>query len=68
MQTDSTAAYRTAPTMAVYATTKTAVRTISEGLRQEAGPDLRLEWGRQLRSAVPAAPSQRSRSARLRAV
>jgi NADP-dependent 3-hydroxy acid dehydrogenase YdfG len=28
--------------MAVYAATKGAVRTISEGLRQEAGPDLRV--------------------------
>ncbi|KDN23462.1 SDR family oxidoreductase [Amycolatopsis rifamycinica] len=42
VHTASTAAYRTVPTMAVYAATKTAVRTISEGLRQEAGPDLRV--------------------------
>ncbi|WP_206791856.1 SDR family oxidoreductase [Amycolatopsis sp. MtRt-6] len=42
VHTASTAAYRTVPTMAVYAATKTAVRTISEGLRQEAGADLRV--------------------------
>ena len=42
VHTASTAAYRTVPAMAVYAATKTAVRTISEGLRQEAGPDLRV--------------------------
>jgi NADP-dependent 3-hydroxy acid dehydrogenase YdfG len=36
VHTASTAAYRTVPTMAVYAATKAAVRTISEGLRQEA--------------------------------
>ncbi|MEU4253009.1 SDR family oxidoreductase [Amycolatopsis sp. NPDC026612] len=42
VHTASTAAYRTVPTMAVYAATKTAVRTISEGLRQEAGPGLRV--------------------------
>jgi NADP-dependent 3-hydroxy acid dehydrogenase YdfG len=38
----STAAHRIVPTMAVYAATKTAVRVLSEGLRQEAGPDLRV--------------------------
>jgi NADP-dependent 3-hydroxy acid dehydrogenase YdfG len=37
----STAAYRTVPGQAVYAATKTAVRTVCEGLRQEAG-DLRV--------------------------
>jgi NADP-dependent 3-hydroxy acid dehydrogenase YdfG len=42
VHTASTAAYRTVPAMAVYAATKTAVRTISEGLRQEAGKDLRV--------------------------
>lgn len=42
VHTASTAAYTTVPAMAVYAATKTAVRTISEGLRQEAGPDLRV--------------------------
>ncbi|MFI5587430.1 SDR family oxidoreductase [Amycolatopsis sp. NPDC051758] len=42
VHTASTAAYRTVPAMAVYAATKTAVRTISEGLRQEAGPSLRV--------------------------
>ena len=38
----STAAHRIVPTMAVYAATKLAVRTISEGLRQEAGDKLRV--------------------------
>ncbi|MFF6999574.1 SDR family oxidoreductase [Streptomyces sp. NPDC008313] len=37
----STAAYRTVPGQAVYSATKTAVRTICEGLRQEVG-DLRV--------------------------
>lgn len=37
----STAAYRTVPGQAVYAATKTAVRTVCEGLRQEVG-DLRV--------------------------
>lgn len=40
--TASTAAHRTVPTMAVYAGTKVAVRTICEGLRQEAGETLRV--------------------------
>ena len=34
----STAAYTTTPTMAVYSGTKTAVRAVSEGLRQEVKP------------------------------
>lgn len=38
----STAAHRVVPNMAVYAATKTAVRAISEGLRQEAGDKLRV--------------------------
>jgi NADP-dependent 3-hydroxy acid dehydrogenase YdfG len=38
----STAAYTTTPTMAVYSATKTAVRAVSEGLRKEAGPSLRV--------------------------
>jgi NADP-dependent 3-hydroxy acid dehydrogenase YdfG len=38
----STAGLRIVPQQAVYAGTKNAVRTISEGLRQEAGPDLRV--------------------------
>lgn len=38
----STAGLRIAPDQAVYAGTKNAVRTISEGLRQEAGPHLRV--------------------------
>lgn len=37
----STAAYRTVPGQAVYSATKTAVRTVCEGLRQEVG-DLRV--------------------------
>jgi NADP-dependent 3-hydroxy acid dehydrogenase YdfG len=42
VNTSSTAAHRILPTMAVYAATKLAVNVISEGLRQEAGPDLRV--------------------------
>jgi NADP-dependent 3-hydroxy acid dehydrogenase YdfG len=42
VHTASTAAYRIVPTQAVYAATKTAVRVLTEGLRQEAGPDLRV--------------------------
>jgi NADP-dependent 3-hydroxy acid dehydrogenase YdfG len=38
----STAGLTISPTMAVYAGTKNAVRTISEGLRQEAGEKLRV--------------------------
>ncbi|MFD9903488.1 SDR family oxidoreductase [Streptomyces sp. NPDC059063] len=38
----STAAFRVVPNMAVYAGTKVAVRAICEGLRQEAGPSLRV--------------------------
>ena len=38
----STAGLTTRPTMAVYSATKTAVRALSEGLRQEAGPHLRV--------------------------
>lgn len=38
----STAASRVVPAMAVYASTKAAVRAICEGLRQEAGPNLRV--------------------------
>jgi NADP-dependent 3-hydroxy acid dehydrogenase YdfG len=38
----STAGLQIVPTMAVYAATKNAVRTLSEGLRQEAGPNLRV--------------------------
>jgi len=38
----STAGLRIMPTMGVYAATKNAVRTITEALRQEAGPDLRV--------------------------
>jgi NADP-dependent 3-hydroxy acid dehydrogenase YdfG len=42
VNTASTAAHRTVPNMAVYAATKIAVRTLSEGLRQEAGEHLRV--------------------------
>jgi len=42
VQVASTAAYRTVPAQAVYSGTKVAVRAISEGLRQEAGADLRV--------------------------
>ncbi|WP_435170910.1 SDR family oxidoreductase [Falsirhodobacter sp. 1013] len=38
----STAGLRVVPTQAVYAATKNAVRTLMEGLRQEAGPHLRV--------------------------
>jgi NADP-dependent 3-hydroxy acid dehydrogenase YdfG len=38
----STAAHTTSPTMAVYSGVKTAVRAVSEGLRQESGPSLRV--------------------------
>ena len=38
----STAGLKILPTMAVYAATKNAVRTLTEGLRQEAGPKLRV--------------------------
>ena len=38
----STAGLKIVPLQAVYAGTKNAVRTISEGLRQEAGPNLRV--------------------------
>lgn len=42
IHTASTAAHRVVPTMSVYAASKMAVRGISEGLRQEAGPDVRV--------------------------
>jgi NADP-dependent 3-hydroxy acid dehydrogenase YdfG len=38
----STAGLKIVPTMGVYAATKNAVRTITEALRQEAGPTLRV--------------------------
>ena len=38
----STAGIKVVPTMGVYAATKNAVRTITEALRQEAGPHLRV--------------------------
>ncbi len=38
----STSAHRIVPTQGVYAATKTAVRVLSEALRQEAGPNLRV--------------------------
>lgn len=42
VHTLSTAGLRIVPNQAVYAGTKNAVRAISEGLRQEAGPNLRV--------------------------
>jgi len=42
VHTASTAAHKVVATQAVYAATKTAVRALTEGLRQEAGPDLRV--------------------------
>lgn len=42
VNTLSTAGLKVVPTMAVYAGSKNAVRTISEGLRQEAGDRLRV--------------------------
>ncbi len=42
IHTASTAAHRIVATQGVYAATKAAVRVVSEALRQEAGPDLRV--------------------------
>ena len=42
VHTASTSAYRIVPEQGVYAATKTAVTVLSEALRQEAGPDLRV--------------------------
>jgi NADP-dependent 3-hydroxy acid dehydrogenase YdfG len=42
VHTSSTAAHRIVPAQGVYAATKSAVRVLSEALRQEAGPDLRV--------------------------
>lgn len=42
VHTASTSAHRIVPTQGVYAATKTAVRVLSEALRQEAGPELRV--------------------------
>ncbi|RLV49604.1 SDR family oxidoreductase [Nocardioides mangrovicus] len=38
----STAAYKVVPQQALYAATKTAVRVLTDGLRQELAPDLRV--------------------------
>lgn len=42
MSVISTAGIKMVPTMGVYAATKNAVRTVTEILRQEAGPNLRV--------------------------
>jgi NADP-dependent 3-hydroxy acid dehydrogenase YdfG len=42
VHTASTAAYKVVPAQGVYAATKTAVKVLTEGLRQEAGPKLRV--------------------------
>jgi NADP-dependent 3-hydroxy acid dehydrogenase YdfG len=42
VNTASTAGHKTVPNQAVYSATKSAVRAISEGLRQEAGDKLRV--------------------------
>jgi NADP-dependent 3-hydroxy acid dehydrogenase YdfG len=42
VNTASTSAHRIVPAQSVYSATKMAVRAISEGLRQEAGPSLRV--------------------------
>jgi NADP-dependent 3-hydroxy acid dehydrogenase YdfG len=42
VHTASTAAYKVVPNQAVYAATKTAVKVLTEGLRQESGPKLRV--------------------------
>lgn len=42
VHTASTSAHRIVPAQGVYAATKTAVRVLSEALRQEAGPNLRV--------------------------
>ncbi|MCI0755524.1 SDR family oxidoreductase [Teichococcus vastitatis] len=42
VNTISTAGLQVSPTMAVYAATKNAARTLTEGLRLEAGPQLRV--------------------------
>ena len=42
VHTASTAAYKVVPAQGVYAATKTAVKVLTEGLRQETGPKLRV--------------------------
>jgi len=48
----STAGIQIIPTMAVYAGTKNAVRTITETLRQEAGDNLRVNMSKLLEGKV----------------
>ena len=65
INTASTAALKVVPNMSVYAGTKMAVRAISEGLRQEAGPDLRVTLvtpGMTLTEGATAVPSARIRA------
>lgn len=42
VHTVSTAAYKTVPGQVLYSASKTAARTFTEGLRQEAGPSIRV--------------------------
>ncbi|MEU3190729.1 SDR family oxidoreductase [Streptomyces sp. NPDC006992] len=63
--TASTAAFRIVPSMAVYASTKFAVRALCEGLRQEAGDSLRVTTVSPGATATPFAEA--SANSRIRA-